>query len=55
MEQEVKLCHEVEIESEFTYLGDRKRADRGIEAAVTDRTRCGQVRLRGCSELLYGS
>ena len=37
VEQKEKLCDEVE--SEFTYLGDRLNAGGGCEAAVTDRTR----------------
>ena len=40
MEQEVKLCVEVETVSEITYLGDRVSAGGGCEAAVTVRTRC---------------
>ena len=54
MEQEVKLCDEVEAVREFTYLGDRVSAGGGCEAAVTARTRCGWVKFRECSELLYG-
>ena len=41
VEQEEKLCDEVETVREFTYLGDRVSASRGCEAAVTVRTRCG--------------
>ena len=55
MEQEVKLCEEVETVSEFTYLGDRVSASGGCEAAVTARTRSGWVKLRECGELVYGS
>ena len=40
--------------SEFTYLCDRVSAGGGCEAAVTSRTTCGWVKLRGCDELLYG-
>ena len=54
VEQEEKLCDEVESVSEFTYVGDRVSAGGGCEAAVTARTRCGWVRFRECSELLYG-
>ena len=54
MEQEVRLCDEVETVGEFTYLGDRLNAGGGYEAAVTARTRCGLVKFRECSELLYG-
>ena len=54
MEQEEKLCDEVETVREFTYLGDRVSVNGGYEAAVTERTRCGWVKLRECGELLYG-
>ena len=50
MEQEEKLCDEVETVREFTYLGDRVSASRRCEAAVTARTRRGWVKLRECSE-----
>ena len=43
VEQEEKLCDEVETVREFTYLGDRVSADGGCEADVTARTRCGWV------------
>ena len=46
MEQEEKLCDEVETVSEFTYLGDRVSAGGGCEAAVTARTRCDWVKFR---------
>ena len=39
---------------EFTYHGDDVSAGGGCEAAVTGRTRCVWVKLRECSELLYG-
>ena len=54
MEQEVKLCDEVETVSEFTYLCDMVCASGGCEAAVTARTRCGWVRLTECGELWHG-
>ena len=54
MEQEEKLCDEVETERKLTYLGDRVSAGGGCEAAVTVRTRCGWVKFRECGELLYG-
>ena len=54
MEQEVKLCDEVETASEFTYFGDRVSLGGGCEATVTARTRCWWGKLRGCNELLYG-
>ena len=54
VEQEEMVCDEVETVREFTYLGDSVSAGGGCEAAVTARTRCGSVRYRECSELLYG-
>ena len=53
MEQEEKLCDEVETVREFTYLGDRVSAGGGCESAVTARTRCWSVMFRECGELLY--
>ena len=35
LEQEEKLCDEVETVREFSYLGDRVSAGGGCEAAVT--------------------
>ena len=35
VEQEEKLCDEVETVREFTYLGDRVSAGGGCEAVVT--------------------
>ena len=49
-----KTCDEVETVQEFAYIGDRVSAGGGCEAAVTARTRCGWVKFRECSELLYG-
>ena len=54
MEQEEKLCDEVETVWEFTYLGGKVSASGGCEACVTARTRCGWFRLRESVELLYG-
>ena len=54
MEQEDRLCDEVEIVGEFTYLGDSVNAGGGCEAAVTARTRCVWDKLRECGELRYG-
>ena len=54
MEQEVRLCDEVETVREFTYLGNRVSAGGGSEAAVTAGTICGRVMFRECGELLYG-
>ena len=50
MEQEEKLCDEVQTVLEFTYLGDRVSAGGGCEASVTARTRCGWIELRKCGE-----
>ena len=52
MEQEKKLCDEVETVWQFTYLGDRVSVGGGYEAAVTSRTRCVRVKSRECGELL---
>ena len=41
MEQEEKLCDEVETVGQFTYLDDKVSAVGGCVAAVTVRTRCG--------------
>ena len=54
MEQEVKLCDEVETVREFTHLGDRVSEGGRCEADVTARTRCGWVTFGECGELLYG-
>ena len=54
MEQEEKLCDEVETVNEFTYLGDRLSASGRCVSAVTATTRCGWVKLRECVELLFG-
>ena len=43
VEQEEKLCDEVETVSVFTYVGDMVSAGGGCEAAVIARTRCGWV------------
>ena len=40
VEQEDNLCDEVEIVSEFTYLGDRVSASGECKATATARTRC---------------
>ena len=54
MEQEGKLCYEVETLMEFTYLGTRVSAGGGCEADVTARTRYGWVNFRKCGDMLYG-
>ena len=54
VEQEDKLCDDVETVSEFTYLGDRVSAGGGCEAAITVGTRCGWFTFKECGDLLYG-
>ena len=54
MEQEEKLCEEVETVKEFTYPGGSVSVGGGHEAAVTARKRCGWVTLIECRELLHG-
>ena len=54
MDQEEKLCDEVETVRELTYLGDRESAGGGCEAAVTARATCGLAKIRECNELLHG-
>ena len=54
VEQEEKLCNEVETVKEFTYPGDRVSSGRVCEASVTVRTKCGWVKSRQCDELLHG-
>ena len=53
VEQEEKLCDEVETVWKFMYLGDRVNAVGGCKASVSVRTRCGWVRFMECGELLY--
>ena len=47
-EQEEKLCDEVEMVMEFTYLGDRVSAGGGCEAAVTGKRQFTWVMLWEC-------
>ena len=54
VEQDETSCDEVETVSEFTYLGNRVSAGGGCGVSVAARTRCGWVKFRECSELLYG-
>ena len=49
-----KLYDEVEIVSEFAYLGDRVSASGEFEAAVTAITRCGLAKISECGEMLDG-
>ena len=53
VEQERKLCVEVETVRKFIYVGDMVSAGGGCEAVVTASTRCGWVRYSECGELLY--
>ena len=46
VEQEEKLCNEVETVREFAYLGDRVSTSGGCEASVTSRTRFGWVNFQ---------
>ena len=39
VEQEVKVCDEVETVGEFTYLGNRESDGGGCEVAITARSR----------------
>ena len=54
MEQEEKLCDEVETVQEFTDLGDRVSAGGGYKVAVTARTSCWCVMFRECGFWLFG-
>ena len=46
-----ELCEEEETVRGFCYLGDRKNASGGCEAAVTARARIGWVKFEECREL----
>ena len=54
MEQEEKLCDEVETVWKFTCLVDRVSVVGVCAAAVTARTRCGLVKFSEGDKLLYG-
>ena len=54
MEQEEKLCPEMEAVREFSHLGDRVSAGGGRVVSVTARTKCGWVGVWECGDLLYG-
>ena len=54
VEQEEKLCDEVETVREFIYLDDMMIVDGGCEAAVTARTGRRWATFTECSEMLYG-
>ena len=54
VEQEVKLCDEMETVREFIYLGNRVSAGGGCKAAVTARIRCWWAMFMECGELLHG-
>ena len=53
MEQEEKICDEMEKVIELTFFDGRVSAGGGCEVALTARTRCGWVAFRECGELLY--
>ena len=53
MDQEEKLCNEMERVREFKNLGEGVTAGRGCEAAVTARIRYDCVKSMECGELLY--
>ena len=50
MEQEERLCDEVETVGEFIYCGDRVSAGGRCEAAVIARIRCRLDNNRECIE-----
>ena len=54
VEYKVKLCNEVDIVRELTYLGDRVSAGGWCEATVNGSTGCGLGKFIECGELLYG-
>ena len=54
MEQEVKLCDEVETVRECIYFGDSVSASVGCKAAVTASTRCFWPMFMKYSEVLCG-
>ena len=54
VEQEEKLCDEVEKVREFTHHGDRVKDAGRCEAVVTARTICGWAKFMKCGELLHG-
>ena len=53
VEQEEKLCDDVETVREFTYLVDSVNAGGGREAAAIARTRCGWAKFLECGEMLH--
>ena len=50
MEQDAKLCDEVDTVKEFTYIGDRESAGGGCEDSVNARTGFWLVDFRECGE-----
>ena len=54
MEQEERLCDEVTILREITYLGYNVSVNGERDIDVTSRARYGRVKFRVCGELLYG-
>ena len=53
MEQEERLCDEVTILREITYLGYSVSVNGERDIDVTSRARYGMVKFRVCGELLY--
>ena len=43
----------METVTEFTFLGDKVSAGGGCEAAVTPRTKCGWIKLKGRGKFLH--
>ena len=54
VEQEEKLCDEVETVREFTYFCGKVSAGGVCDVAVTAIAKCGWVMFWECSELLFG-
>ena len=54
MDKEENSYGDEETVMEFTCLGDRWSAGGGCVAAVNARPTCRWIKLRKCSELLYG-
>ena len=54
VEQEDKLCNDVETVRVLTSSGDWVSAGGRCEAAMTARTKYWWVKLMDCGELLYG-
>ena len=53
--EEISCHNQVRFVQSYCYLGHRRNATGGSEAAVTARTRTRWIKFRECEELLYGS